>query len=119
SKFALYIQVPNLYVTDSVVAVHAEIVRHGFRRESWKPILQSQRLERRMDIRLCNRERRLKRELLPQAAIRAGVVIDAVACTDDLAVGDSPGNANARSKIVSVGFDETQRKNPRKRSNLS
>ena len=114
TKFALHIQVPDLYVPNPVVAVHSEIVRYCFRRQSWKPILQSQRLEARINIGLRNRERRLERQLLRQAAVSAGVVIDAVARAQDRAVCNSPGNADARREIVSIGLDEAHRKNPRK-----
>ena len=104
----LDIEVPLLRIADCVIRIDAVIVRDRAGQHR-KPVLETQRQENRIDVRLRQRKRRLIGHLRRDGSISGAVICNAVAGPHDCSIVHSPGEADARRDIVPIRFHQALR----------
>src|SRR6185437_5909760 len=110
---ALNIQVPNLHISEFVVLIDGEVVRHRSR-GSWEPIFEGEYLGNRAYVRFGESEWRLKSQVLHNASVLAGVVINSVSAANNGFLHRPPRESHAWSEVVAIRFDDGDRECPGK-----
>ena len=109
------VNVPNLHISELVIPIDREVVGDRRRRRR-KSVFQRKRRSSRSHIRRRKSKWRLKCEVLYDAAVLAGVVVDAITGTQNRFFRCLPGDADSRSEIVAIGLDYRNGKSSREGS---
>src|SRR5262249_47518852 len=110
--FLLNVDIPYLYVAEPVIEIDGIVVCDSGLSRCQKALLQRQLAEVGLWIGLRNRKRRLKRKLLGDGLIGAGIVVNAIADAYNCFGEQLPRQSQTWGEIVAVGTDQCSRKVP-------